>query len=67
MENIPLAFAPLFTRPVWHHAELLMLEAILAHGKQTVPQQVPQMCAPAIADDAKQSNSRSQFATMGTP
>jgi hypothetical protein len=36
MENVLLAFAPLFTRPVWHHAQLLMLGAILARGKRTV-------------------------------
>jgi hypothetical protein len=36
VENVLLAFAPLFTRPVWHHAQLLMLGAILARGKRTV-------------------------------
>jgi hypothetical protein len=36
VENVLLAFAPLFTRPVWHHARLLMLGAILARGKRTV-------------------------------
>ena len=36
IENVLLAFAPLFTRPVWHHAQLLMLGAILARGKRTV-------------------------------
>ena len=36
IENVLLAFAPVFTRPVWHHARLLLLGAILACGKRTV-------------------------------
>lgn len=36
IENVLVAFMPLFTRPVWHHAQLLMLGAILARGKRTV-------------------------------
>ena len=36
IENVLLAFAPLFTRPVWHHVRLLLLGAILARGKRTV-------------------------------
>lgn len=29
-------FAPLFSKRVWFHAQLLLLEAILAPGKRTV-------------------------------
>ena len=29
-------FAPLFTRRVWHHVQVLMVGAILAPGKRTV-------------------------------
>ncbi len=36
IEDLLLAFSPLFSRPVWHHAQLLMLGAILARGKRTV-------------------------------
>src|SRR3982751_11116 len=31
-----LAFAPLFRSPVWEHAQLLLLGAILAPGKRTI-------------------------------
>jgi len=36
IEDLLLAFSPLFSRPVWHHAQLLMLGAILTRGKRTV-------------------------------
>lgn len=36
IQEIMAAFAPLFTRPVWHHAQVLILGAILARGKRTV-------------------------------
>ena len=36
IQEVLVAFAPLFTRPVWHHAQVLMLGAILARGKRTV-------------------------------
>ena len=37
-ELLPLigAFAPLFSKPVWEHAKLLLVGAILASGKRTV-------------------------------
>ncbi len=31
------AFAPLFSRPVWRHAQLLLAGALLCQGPQTVP------------------------------
>ena len=34
--NLIVAFAPLFSKPVWQHARLLLLGAILAPGKRTV-------------------------------
>jgi hypothetical protein len=36
IQEIMAAFAPLFTRPVWHHAQVLIVGAILARGKRTV-------------------------------
>ena len=36
VENLLAAFAPVFTRPVWLHAQVLLLGAILAPGKRTV-------------------------------
>jgi hypothetical protein len=36
IQEVMVAFAPLFTRPVWHHAQVLILGAILARGKRTV-------------------------------
>lgn len=36
IQEVLVAFAPLFTRPVWHHAQVLILGAILARGKRTV-------------------------------
>lgn len=36
IEDVLVAFAPVFTQPVWHHAKLLILGAILARGKRTV-------------------------------
>jgi hypothetical protein len=30
------AFAPLFSRPVWKHAQILLIGAMLATGKRTV-------------------------------
>ena len=29
-------FAPVFSRPVWHHVKVLMTGAVLAPGKRTV-------------------------------
>jgi hypothetical protein len=29
-------FAPLFSRPVWEHAQVLLVDAMLATGKRTV-------------------------------
>src|SRR5437868_1681654 len=34
--NLIVVFAPLFTKPVFEHAKLLLLGAILAPGKRTV-------------------------------
>jgi hypothetical protein len=34
--NLMIAFSPLFTKPTWEHAKLLLLGAILAPGKRTV-------------------------------
>ena len=36
IEMVLAAFAPVFTQPVWQHAKLLILGAILARGKRTV-------------------------------
>jgi hypothetical protein len=36
IQGVLVTFAPLFTRPVWHHAPVLILGAILARGKRTV-------------------------------
>jgi hypothetical protein len=36
IETVLVAFAPVFSQPVWHHAKLLILGAILARGKRTV-------------------------------
>jgi hypothetical protein len=36
VHEVLVAFAPLFTRPVWEYARVLMLGAILARGKRTV-------------------------------
>jgi hypothetical protein len=36
IQEVLVAFAPFFTRPVWHHAQVLILGAILARGKRTV-------------------------------
>ena len=36
IEKLLVAFAPVFTQPVWHHARILILGAILARGKRTV-------------------------------
>lgn len=36
IQEVMVAFAPFFTRPVWHHAQVLILGAILARGKRTV-------------------------------
>ena len=37
-ELLPLIveFAPLFSKPVWEHAQVLLVGAILAPGKRTV-------------------------------
>jgi hypothetical protein len=37
-ELLPLMgeFAPLFSQPVWEHAQVLLVGAILATGKRTV-------------------------------
>lgn len=34
--NLIVAFAPLFSKPVWHHAQVLLVGAILAPAKRTV-------------------------------
>jgi len=36
IQEVMVAFAHLFTCPVWHHAQILILGAILARGKRTV-------------------------------
>ncbi len=36
VQEVLVLFAPVFSRPVWNHAQLLMLGAILARGKRTV-------------------------------
>jgi len=36
IQEIMAAFAPLFTNPVFHHAQVLIVGAILARGKRTV-------------------------------
>jgi hypothetical protein len=36
IETVLVAFTPVFTQPVWHHAKILILGAILARGKRTV-------------------------------
>lgn len=36
IEEVLLTFAPVFSRPVWLHARILILGAILARGKRTV-------------------------------
>lgn len=34
--NLIVVFQPLFTKPVWEHAKILLLGALLARGKRTV-------------------------------
>ncbi len=34
--NLIVAFAPLFSKPVFQHAQLLVLGALLARGQRTV-------------------------------
>ena len=34
--NLIVVFQPLFTKPVWEHAKVLLLGALLARGKRTV-------------------------------
>jgi len=34
--NLIVAFAPLFSKPVFQHAQILVLGALLARGKRTV-------------------------------
>ncbi len=36
LANLIVAFAPLFSKPVWKHAQVLLVGAILAPGKRTV-------------------------------
>jgi hypothetical protein len=36
IQEVLLVFASVFTRPVWNHAQILMLGTILARGKRTV-------------------------------
>lgn len=36
VQEVLVLFAPVFSRPVWNHAQLLILGAILARGKRTV-------------------------------
>jgi hypothetical protein len=36
IEEVLLSFAPVFSQPVWRHAQFLILGAILARGKRTV-------------------------------
>jgi hypothetical protein len=34
--NLIVAFAPLFSKPVWKHVQVLLVSAIMAPGKRTV-------------------------------
>jgi hypothetical protein len=34
--NLMVAFAPLFSKPVFRHAQLLLMGAILSPGKRTI-------------------------------
>ena len=34
--NLIVAFAPLFSQPVWNHVQVLLVGALLATGKRTV-------------------------------
>jgi hypothetical protein len=36
MVQVLAPFAPLFSRPVWRHAQVLLIGAILAPGRRTV-------------------------------
>ena len=36
IQDVLAAFTPAFSRPVWPHAQLLIVGAILARGKRTV-------------------------------
>jgi hypothetical protein len=34
--DLIVVFQPLFTKPIWEHAKILLLGALLARGKRTV-------------------------------
>ncbi len=36
LTNLIVGFAPLFSKPVWKHVQVLLVGAILAPGKRTV-------------------------------
>jgi len=36
LTTLMVAFAPLFSKPVWQHVQVLLVGAILAPGKRTV-------------------------------
>ncbi len=38
LANLIVAFAPLFSKPVWEHAQVLLVGAIMAPGKRTITQ-----------------------------
>lgn len=53
VEKLLAAFAPVFTRPVWQHAQVLLLGAILAPGKRTVTSALRAM---GLADERRFTN-----------
>ena len=53
VENLLAAFAPVFSRPVWSHAQVLLLGAILAPGKRTVTSALRAM---GLADERRFTN-----------
>ena len=62
MLSLPIAFtsvigifAPVFSRPVWQHATVLLTGAVLAPGKRTVPS-VLQIMGRSTASDFQTSH-----------
>ena len=53
IETVLVAFAPVFSQPVWHHAKLLILGAILARRKRTV---TSALCAVGLAQERHFTN-----------
>jgi len=52
-EELLAAFAPVFTRPVWQHVQVLILGAILTPGKRTV---TAALRAVGLADERRFTN-----------